>query len=73
MIGLKHTHMLDKIDKINKVLLDRKNGSVDFWIEGTFSGKGEFPRIKIFKTEISVLILTNRNLGALKYWYETTY
>ena len=32
MMEVRHTHMLDKIDKINQVLLDRKIGSVDFWI-----------------------------------------
>ena len=36
MIGIRHDHMLDKIDKLNS-------------------------------------ILNNRNLGASKYWYETTY
>ena len=36
------THMLDKIDKINQVLLDRKIGSVDFWIESSYiAGNGE--------------------------------
>ena len=62
------------------VLLNRKIGSAEYWY-----GKGEFPRIKIFKTQICVLIsmmrkiekinevLTNSNLSPLKYWYETTY
>ena len=36
MIGIRHDHMLDKIDKLNS-------------------------------------ILNNRNLGASKYWYETTH
>ena len=36
MMEVRHTHMLDKIDKINQVLLDRKIGSVDFWIESEY-------------------------------------
>ena len=36
MMEIRHTHMLDKIDKINQVLLDRKIGSVDFWIESEY-------------------------------------
>ena len=36
MMEIRHTHMLDKIDKINQVLLNRKIGSVDFWIESEY-------------------------------------
>ena len=36
MLEIRHYHMLDKIDKINQVLLDRKIGSVDFWIESEY-------------------------------------
>ena len=53
---------------INEVLL-----TSNFRTDKYLYGKVEFPRIKIFKTEISVLILTDSNLSSLKYWYETTY
>ena len=34
--------MLDKIDKINQVLTDRKIGSSDYWIESSYiAGNGE--------------------------------
>ena len=36
MMEIRHDHMLDKIDKINQVLLNRKIGSVDFWIESEY-------------------------------------
>lgn len=32
----KHSHMLEKIDKINQILLNRNIGSVDYWTEGTY-------------------------------------
>ena len=42
MMGVRHTHMLDKIDKINQVLTDRKIGSSDYWIESSYiAGNGE--------------------------------
>ena len=31
MMEIRHTHMLDKIDKINQVLLNRKIGSAKYW------------------------------------------
>ena len=36
MMEIRHDHMLDKIDKINQVLLNRKIGSVDFWIKSEY-------------------------------------
>ena len=53
---------------INEVLLTSNFRTDKYWY-----GKGEFTRIKIFKTKIYVLILTDSNLSSLKYWYETTY
>ena len=42
MMEVRHTHMLDKIDKINQVLTDRKIGSSDYWIESSYiAGNGE--------------------------------
>lgn len=32
----KHSHMLDKIDKINQILLNRNIGSVDYWHESEY-------------------------------------
>lgn len=32
----KHSHMLDKIDKINQILLNRNIGSVDYWYESEY-------------------------------------
>ena len=42
MMEIKHKHLLEKIDKINKTLLSRKIGSVKYWIESSYkdaSGK----------------------------------
>ena len=42
MMEVRHTHMLDKIDKISQVLTDRKIGSSDYWIESSYiAGNGE--------------------------------
>ena len=42
MMEVRHTHMLDKIDKINQVLTDQKIGSSDYWIESSYiAGNGE--------------------------------
>ena len=37
MMEIKHKHLLEKIDKINKTLLSRKIGSVKYWIESSYT------------------------------------
>ena len=34
MMEIKHKHLLEKIDKINKTLLSRKISLVKYWTEG---------------------------------------
>lgn len=40
MMGMRHTHLLEKIDKINETLNNQKIGSSQYWIESTYKQAG---------------------------------
>ena len=45
MIGIRHDHMLDKIDKLNSILTKRNLGPLKYWYETEYkAGNGEMRR-----------------------------
>ena len=38
MMEIKHKHLLEKIDNINKTLTSRKIGSAKYWTESSYKG-----------------------------------
>lgn len=41
MMDIRHDHLLEKIDKINKTFGNRKIGSEKYWFESTFENRGK--------------------------------
>ena len=54
MMDIRHDHLLEKIDKINKTFGNRKIGSEKYWFESTFENRGkQYREYQVTKKDVN--------------------
>ena len=63
MMEIRHTHLLDKIDKINEDLLSHKIGSDKYWIKGSYVDKSGKSNREFLITKRGCEFLAHKQTG----------
>lgn len=63
MMEIRHTHLLDKIDKINEDLLSHKIGSDKYWIKGSYVDKSGKSNREFLITKRGCEFLAHKTTG----------